>query len=175
MRMQSRAARMTASQRNVMISTVSQSPSSPSRWGVTLFRNGLYRFDKAAAQWKDRGIGDIKILGNTSMKRYRVIMRRDQVLKLCDNHYITTEMTLESNAGSENSLVWQAMDTSEGEPQMEELAVRLRLAGTTHRFETVFEECQAELRKQRAVSHHSLLRKGHPPARNTIEKLQSFQ
>ncbi|XP_022088005.1 E3 SUMO-protein ligase RanBP2-like isoform X2 [Acanthaster planci] len=112
-------------------------------------RAKLYRFDKAAAQWKDRGIGDIKILGNTTMKRYRVIMRRDQVLKLCANHYITAEMTLEPNAGSENSLVWQAMDASEGDPQMEELAVRFKLAGTTQRFKTVFEECQAELRKQR--------------------------
>ena len=56
-------------------------------------------------------------------------------------------MSLHPNAGSENSLVWQAMDASDGDPQPEQLAVRFKLAETTQRFKTVFEECQAELRK----------------------------
>ena len=56
-------------------------------------------------------------------------------------------MSLLPNAGSENSLVWQAMDASDGDPQPEQLAVRFKLAGTTQRFKTTFEDCQAELRK----------------------------
>ena len=56
-------------------------------------------------------------------------------------------MALLPNAGSENSLVWRAMDASDGEPQPEQLAVRFKLAGTTQRFKVTFDECQAELRK----------------------------
>ncbi|XP_038071213.1 E3 SUMO-protein ligase RanBP2-like [Patiria miniata] len=111
-------------------------------------RAKLYRYDKATTQWKDRGIGDIKILHNTQTKKYRIIMRRDQVLRVCANHYITKEMSLAPTGGSENSLVWQAMDAADGDPQMEQLGVRFKLAGTTQRFKAVFEECQAELRKQ---------------------------
>ncbi|XP_038050188.1 E3 SUMO-protein ligase RanBP2-like [Patiria miniata] len=111
-------------------------------------RAKLYRYDKATTRWKDRGIGDIKILHNTQRKKYRIIMRRDQVFRVCANHYITKEMSLAPNAGSENSLVWQAMDAADGDPQMEQLAVRFKLAGTTQRFKAVFEECQAVLRKQ---------------------------
>ncbi|XP_038051028.1 E3 SUMO-protein ligase RanBP2-like isoform X2 [Patiria miniata] len=111
-------------------------------------RAKLYRYDKATTQWKDRGIGDIKILHNTQATKYRIIMRRDQVFRVCANHYITKEMSLAPNASSENSLVWQAMDAADGDPQMEQLAVRFKLAGTTQRFKAVFEECQAELRKQ---------------------------
>ncbi len=56
-------------------------------------------------------------------------------------------MALHPNAGSENSLVWRAMDASDGDPQPEQLAVRFKVAGTTQRFKMIFEECQAELRK----------------------------
>ncbi|XP_071799083.1 uncharacterized protein [Asterias amurensis] len=110
-------------------------------------RAKLYRYDKTSSQWKDRGVGDIKILQNVKTGRYRILMRRDQVFRVCANHYITKDMALLPNAGSENSLVWRAMDASDGEPQPEQLAVRFKLAGTTQRFKVTFKECQAELRK----------------------------
>ncbi|XP_033637920.1 E3 SUMO-protein ligase RanBP2-like [Asterias rubens] len=110
-------------------------------------RAKLYRYDKTSSQWKDRGVGDIKILQNVKTRRYRILMRRDQVFRVCANHYITKDMALLPNAGSENSLVWRAMDASDGEPQPEQLAVRFKLAGTTQRFKVTFEECQADLRK----------------------------
>ena len=38
-------------------------------------------------QWKERGLGDMKILKNKEGKA-RVVMRREQVLKICANHFI---------------------------------------------------------------------------------------
>lgn len=106
-------------------------------------RAKLYRYDKALGQWKERGIGDLKILQNYNTKRVRLIMRRDQVLKICANHWITATMKLEPMKGAEKAWVWSAMDFAEaGEANIEQLAVRFKLQDTANRFKQVFEEAK---------------------------------
>ncbi|GFS15308.1 E3 SUMO-protein ligase RanBP2-like [Elysia marginata] len=39
----------------------------------------LYRFDQDTKQWKERGVGDLKILSSNDQVKFRIIMRRDQV------------------------------------------------------------------------------------------------
>nr|XP_006817975.1 PREDICTED: E3 SUMO-protein ligase RanBP2-like [Saccoglossus kowalevskii] len=101
-------------------------------------RAKLYRFDAGLSQWKERGVGDIKILQHRETSKARIVMRREQVLKLCANHYITDEMTLKPNAGSDLSWVWNAVDGSEGEPQTEQLAVKFKTANTAKYFHDKF-------------------------------------
>ena len=48
-------------------------------------RANLYRWNDA--QWKERGLGDMKILKSKNDKA-RIVMRREQVLKICANHFI---------------------------------------------------------------------------------------
>lgn len=55
-------------------------------------------------QWKERGVGEIKILRRGDRKR--VVMRRDLVLNICANHYITEDMTLTPAMGSDKAWVW---------------------------------------------------------------------
>nr|XP_033804752.1 E3 SUMO-protein ligase RanBP2-like isoform X2 [Geotrypetes seraphini] len=107
---------------------------------VFCHRAKLYRFDKDTNQWKERGIGDIKILQNYDNKSVRIIMRRDQVLKLCANHRITSEMTLEHMKGTERAWVWPAHDFSEGEGKLELFAVRFKLQDVADSFKQIFEE-----------------------------------
>ncbi|KAM9021438.1 E3 SUMO-protein ligase RanBP2-like isoform 2-T2 [Ara ararauna] len=115
-------------------------------------RAKLYRWDRDATQWKERGVGEIKILFHTQKKYYRVLMRRDQVLKVCANHVITKEMNLVPSDTSNNALIWTATDYADGEVKVEQLAVRFKSQELANSFKRRFEECQQSL---------SELQKGH--------------
>ena len=69
-------------------------------------RAELYRFVTDDKQWKERGVGNIKLLRNRQSGKMRILMRRDQVLKICANHQITIDMKLQPNTGSDRSWVW---------------------------------------------------------------------
>ncbi|KAL7866306.1 hypothetical protein SRHO_G00115530 [Serrasalmus rhombeus] len=105
-------------------------------------RAKLYRYDKDLSQWKERGIGDLKILQNYDTKRTRLVMRRDQVLKLCANHWITSDMKLEPMKGAEKAWIWSAFDFAEGEAKVEQLAVRFKLLETANTFKELFDKAK---------------------------------
>ena len=111
----------------------------------------LYRWgDK---QWKERGKGEMKILHNPDTSKYRVLMRRDVVKKLCCNHFITTHMRLKLVHGNDKTYMWHTLaDSSEGSPQSEQLSARFNNVGIANKFKEVFEECQEELMNQTLVS-----------------------
>uniref|UniRef100_A0A667ZKL8 RAN binding protein 2 n=1 Tax=Myripristis murdjan TaxID=586833 RepID=A0A667ZKL8_9TELE len=112
-------------------------------------RAKLYRYDKDLSQWKERGIGDLKILQNYDTRRVRLIMRRDQVLKICANHWITAAMKLEPMMGAEKAWVWSAWDFAEGrEGKVEQLAVRFKLQDVANTFKEVFEEAKNAQEKE---------------------------
>ncbi|XP_035250343.1 E3 SUMO-protein ligase RanBP2 isoform X2 [Anguilla anguilla] len=106
-------------------------------------RAKLYRYDKELSQWKERGIGDIKILQNYDTKRVRLVMRRDQVLKLCANHWIASSMKLEPMKGAEKAWIWSAFDFTEGEGKVEQLAVRFKQQEVANTFREVFEAAKS--------------------------------
>ncbi|KAK6315213.1 hypothetical protein J4Q44_G00147420 [Coregonus suidteri] len=69
-------------------------------------------------------------------------MRREQVLKICANHYITPDMLLKPNAGSDKSWIWNAVDYADEEPRPEQLAIRYKTADEALLFKIKFEEAQ---------------------------------
>uniref|UniRef100_A0A8B9PZ19 RAN binding protein 2 n=1 Tax=Apteryx owenii TaxID=8824 RepID=A0A8B9PZ19_APTOW len=105
-------------------------------------RAKLYRYDKDANQWKERGIGDIKILQNYDNKQVRIVMRRDQVLKLCANHRITPDMNMQQMKGTDRAWVWTACDFADGERKVELLAVRFKLQDVADSFKQIFDEAK---------------------------------
>uniref|UniRef100_A0A8C9SZX9 RAN binding protein 2 n=1 Tax=Scleropages formosus TaxID=113540 RepID=A0A8C9SZX9_SCLFO len=108
-------------------------------------RAKLFRFDTETKEWKERGIGSIKILRHRTSGKVRLLMRREQVLKICANHYITADMVLKPNAGSDKSWVWYAIDYADEMPKHEQLAIRFKTADEAALFKTKFEEAQAAL------------------------------
>uniref|UniRef100_A0A8C9UP31 RAN binding protein 2 n=1 Tax=Spermophilus dauricus TaxID=99837 RepID=A0A8C9UP31_SPEDA len=117
-------------------------------------RAKLYRYDKDVSQWKERGIGDIKILQNYDNKQVRIVMRRDQVLKLCANHRITPDMTLQSMKGTERVWVWTACDFADGERKVEHLAVRFKLQDVADSFKKIFDEAKTAQEKDSLITPH---------------------
>ena len=105
-------------------------------------RAKLYRFDTETKEWKERGIGNVKILKHSTKGKVRLLMRREQVLKICANHYINADMLLKPNAGSDKSWVWNAIDYSDEEPKPEQLAIRFKTADEASLFKSKFEEAQ---------------------------------
>ncbi|XP_040406485.1 E3 SUMO-protein ligase RanBP2-like isoform X21 [Cygnus olor] len=105
-------------------------------------RAKLFRFDAESKEWKERGIGNVKILKHKVSGKFRLLMRRDQVLKICANHYINTDMKLTPNAGSDRSFVWHALDYADELPKPEQLAIRFKTPEEAMLFKSKFEESQ---------------------------------
>ncbi|KAJ1976579.1 Ran GTPase binding protein Sbp1 [Dimargaris xerosporica] len=107
---------------------------------VFKMRAKLFRFDKSANEWKERGTGDVKLLQHAQSHQVRVLMRRDKTFKICANHLVTEDMRLAPNIGSERSWVWNvAADISDGEPQQELLAIRFANADNAQQFKDKFD------------------------------------
>lgn len=106
-------------------------------------RSKMFRFDKDTNEWKERGTGEVRLLQNPANKKVRLVMRRDQTLKVCANHMVTNEITLRPNVGSDRSWVYSVMaDISDGEPRPELFAIRFANPENANAFKAKFEECQ---------------------------------
>jgi len=71
-------------------------------------------------EWKERGIGNIKILQHKEHPtKVRIVMWREQIHKLACNHYVTKDTHVTFFNNSDKSVMWSAMDFAEGEPQNE--------------------------------------------------------
>jgi len=107
-------------------------------------RAKLYRFDSSINQMKERGIGEIKILQHKTTNLYRVLMRREQVLKVCANHKITSQMELKPHKGTSNAYVWSAIDYSDGEAKHETLCVKFKTSDIAKKFFQQFHDAKIE-------------------------------
>jgi E3 SUMO-protein ligase RanBP2 len=104
----------------------------------------LFRFDSTTKEWKEKGVGEIKILKHkVNENMFRVLMRRDQVLKLCANHRINADIKLE--IVNEKQVRWHTEDFSEGDGKHELFAARFRNENDANQFKSIFEKCQKEL------------------------------
>ena len=111
----------------------------------------LFRYDSGTSQWKERGVGDIKILLNPSSKRHRILMRREHVFKICANHVITSEMQLTPFPKSERAWLWTTLgDFSEETTTAETLAVRFKCNEVANIFKEVFDKALQTLSRKSA-------------------------
>ena len=130
----------------VQLEKVEQSSGEENEIMVYNQRAKLFRYDKDTYQWKERGVGNLKLLKHKISGQIRVLIRRDQIFKICANHFLTADMELKPNAGSHRSWVWHTnADVSDGEPKAEQLAVKFKNAEIAREFREKFDKCKEEL------------------------------
>lgn len=115
-------------------------------------RAKLYRYDASTKEWKERGVGSLKILFNPDTKKIRILMRRDQVHKICANHFLTTDMTLTPMPKSDRAYIWAAHDFADGEMVVEKLCVRFKTSDEATKFSEAFEKAKASLERSTSES-----------------------
>lgn len=111
-------------------------------------RAKLLRFDSEGKQWKDRGIGKMKIMQNPTTGKVRLLMRREQVLKVCCNHFVTADMKFTAMSSSDRAWTWYAQDYSEGEMKPELLAIRFKTVEQALLFKKTLDEVQVKMREK---------------------------
>lgn len=112
-----------------------------------LFIFGETLLDKGTGKksWRERGIGEAKILRHKEHQRVRLLMRQEKTMKVITNHALDPRIKLEPNAGSDRSWVWSAFDFAGGE--LVETVFALRFADTeiATSFKVAFEDGQKEM------------------------------
>ena len=104
-------------------------------------RGKLYRM--VAGEWKERGLGDVKVLSSMNDSKIRLLMRREQIHKICLNHYLTQDMKFKQK--DDKSVFWGATDYSENEPVPETFALRFKTPKILSEFVQAVYDAQVKL------------------------------
>lgn len=103
-------------------------------------KSKLYRFDKDGNQWKERGAGSVKLLKHKESGKVRLVMRQSKTLKICANHLVLPNMSVQEHAGNEKSCVWHAPDFADGELKDELFCLRFASIENCKSFMEMFQE-----------------------------------
>ena len=114
-----------------------------------LFLYGETLLDKGTGKktWKERGIGEARILRHREHQRLRFLMRQEKTMKVIANHALDPRIKLEPNAGSDRSWVWSCYDFAEGELEEKVFALRFANSDVATEFKEKYEEHQKEMEK----------------------------
>mmetsp|Transcript_11006 Transcript_11006/g.30181 ORF Transcript_11006/g.30181 Transcript_11006/m.30181 type:complete len:254 (-) Transcript_11006:383-1144(-) len=102
----------------------------------------LYRYDGASNEWKERGLGVVKMLQHKENKKVRLLMRQDKTLKIRANHIVMPGVKLQEHAGNDKAWVWSTVDFAEEAQKVELFAVRFGSVEKAQEFKAKFEEAQ---------------------------------
>jgi len=106
-------------------------------------RAKLYRFDIENSEWKERGLGDVRLMKHKTTQMVRILMRREKVLKVCLNHYPVPMFSLTPALGSDKAWTWNCpLDYTEDPPTHEIFAIRFGTAEAALEFRDAFEKAQ---------------------------------
>jgi E3 SUMO-protein ligase RanBP2 len=109
-------------------------------------RAKLFRYDASTKEWKERGVGEMKILYHPVNCTYRFLLRREQVHKVVCNHLLTCSIVLEPLSSSDKAWCWGTMNYAEEVGVVEELAARFKTTEIAERFKEKVLECQEKLK-----------------------------
>eukprot|EP00258_Populus_trichocarpa_P042842 XP_024458861.1 ran-binding protein 1 homolog a isoform X2 [Populus trichocarpa] len=109
----------------------------------------LYRFDKEGSQWKERGVGTVKLLKHKESAKVRLVFRQSKTLKICANHLVLPTINVQEHHGNDKSCLWHAADFADGELKDELFCIRFPSVENCKTFkETVEEVAESQGKKE---------------------------
>lgn len=114
-------------------------------------RAKLFRF--ISKEWKERGLGQIKLLRNNTTGKIRVLMRRERVHTICANHFITPEIEISPMKDREKAYFWGANDFADETLNYEMFCIRFKTVDTGNEFYEKF--CVAITESTAFQSHNN--------------------
>lgn len=111
----------------------------------------MYRYDNATKEWKERGVGEMKILHHAIHGSYRLLLRREQVYKVVCNFLITPDIEFQPLNTSNQAWIWGGVNYAEQEPSVEQLAVRFKFPEVAQQFKAHIDKIQQDLRERKAT------------------------
>lgn len=114
-------------------------------------RAKLFRYDVDLKEWKERGVGQLKILYHPLNRKfknnrffsnyfyiflgtYRLLLRREQVHKVVLNQLITPDLFLQPMSTNEKAWCWGGYNYSEDDHCLEKLAARFKNTELSKQF-----------------------------------------
>lgn len=107
------------------------------------FKCKLYRFDHGAGEWKERGIGQVRLLENKENQRIRLLHRQEKTLKIRANHILMPNTKLQEHTGNEKAWVWSAVDFADEVQKPELFCIRFASVDRAKEFKKGFESAVA--------------------------------
>eukprot|EP00931_Biecheleriopsis_adriatica_P025011 TRINITY_DN15459_c0_g2_i1.p1 TRINITY_DN15459_c0_g2~~TRINITY_DN15459_c0_g2_i1.p1 ORF type:complete len:345 (-),score=96.32 TRINITY_DN15459_c0_g2_i1:33-1067(-) len=108
-------------------------------------RSLLYHFKDG--EWKERGLGQAKLLKNKESGKIRFVLRQEQTEKVVACHYVldyNPYCDLQPNAGSEKCWVWIAPDCAGNEQVVELFALKFGSEELAQAFKEAFDDAKAK-------------------------------
>jgi len=125
----------------VHLETVQTSNNEENEDAIFKMRAKLFRFDKKEKEWKERGIGDVRLMEHKETHKIRILMRQEKTFKVRLNHYLVPGLELTEMHGSDRAWMWNCpMDYSEEEPQPDIFAIRFKDHELALQFKNAFED-----------------------------------
>lgn len=104
-------------------------------------------FFSLAFQWKERGVGEFKVLYHPSNNSYRLLLRREQIHKLVLNMALTADLQINPMKQNDKAFIWVGQNFAEEQEngELESLSVRFKNADLATKFNNTVKSCVEKL------------------------------
>ena len=119
----------------------------------TIYKQRIKLFRFRDNQWKERGVGNARLLRNDDNKKIRFVMRQEKTKKPVGNFNVDDQdgvCALTPMANSDKAWMWLCNDFSDGEANLDKLAARFQNADAAKEFKAAFEAAQVYNRDAKA-------------------------
>lgn len=111
-------------------------------------RAKLFRYDTTNKEWKERGVGEVKVLHHPKHNSYRLLLRREQIHKLVLNMALSTDFQMTPMKQSDKAFCWVSTNFAEDSENgaLESLSVRFKNADLAQKFHNVVQNSIDQLK-----------------------------